>query len=92
MFLKLLVIGCLVATEMNYVMSAPQGDCSLIYFCRYLMGGRPVQSNIPLPTIEMTKTPEISNSAVGKTENDRFWSKFGALLNEPINEIENGRN
>ncbi len=39
MFLKVLVIGCLVAMEMSYVMSAPQG-CDIRYFCRdkYLGG------------------------------------------------------
>ena len=48
MFLKVLVIGCLVIMEMSYVTSAPQGCNQWWYFCENPEGLEQVQSETAL--------------------------------------------
>ena len=80
MFLKVLVIGCLVAMEINYTMSEPQGCGMPGYFCPYF---RPelTESGNSAESLNQAES-RLGNSAAGK---GRFKPKFEAFPNNQFN-------
>ena len=98
MFLKVLVIGCLVVMEMSYVASAPQGCNQWWYFCG-MEGLEQVQSETPLgyATPVESKIPIQSKIATKPAKkiplNKAAFRKFLARLNSTrIGNKSNRRN
>jgi hypothetical protein len=78
MFLKLFVIGCLVAMETTYVMSFRPWSCrDFPGLCRMLS-----ETGNSSPA-RGTKGENLQNSVVGRKRNYRWKQKFGARAEEP---------